>query len=899
MPSADVASRLGSDVACGLDPATAAARLEADGPNQLAAPRPVPAWRRFARQLAAPVIWILLVATALAAALGEWAEAAAILAIVVANAVIGFLQEERAQQALASLERLTVPQARVRRGGLVSVVPAAAVVAGDRLELEAGDAVAADGRLVEAHGLETQEAALTGESQPVAKDPRSSVAAGAAVADRATMVHAGTVITAGRGAALVTATGMQSQLGRIARLLDQGPTEPTPLERRMAALGRALVVTCLGIVGAIAAVEIARGGGWWDVLLRGVSLAVAAVPEGLPAVVTLVLALGVQRMVRHNALVRRLPSVETLGTVTVVCSDKTGTLTRNAMTLRAAVTAATAWHATDTDDGQPLGTAGALGEPAVAALPDARDRADLDRLLLVGGRCTNAAVRARPTGGWEVTGDPTEGALVVAAVRAGILVPDPAERVVAELPFDATRRMMTVRVAPTAAPTWLATKGAPEAVLAACTREQCRGAIVPLGAARREAILASAAGLAAGALRVLALAWRPDDDPGAAPVEGELVFTGLVGLIDPPRPEARAAVARCRTAGIRPVMITGDHPLTALAIARELGIATAGGAVVEGAELERLPDAALVDRVGRIDVYARVSPEHKLRVVRAWQATGAIVAMTGDGVNDAPAVEAADVGIAMGVSGTDVTRAAADMVLTDDNFASIVAAIEEGRGIDANIRRVVHYLLACNAGEVLMMFAAAVAGWPAPLAAIQILWLNLVTDGFPALALGLEPPEPDAMRRPPRPPRAALVTLPHGLVLLAHGGLMAAVTLVGFGLVWQGDAGRLREARTVAFSVAAASQLGFALACRSDRFTALERGVFRNPALLVALLLAALLQTTLVMLPVTAPLVAAEPPATHHWLLVVGLSLLPVTVAEVAKIVRRLLPQRTAWSGAR
>jgi Ca2+-transporting ATPase len=617
-------------------------------------------------------------------------------------------------------------------------------------------------------------------------------------------------------------------------------------------------------------------------------------------VVTVVLAIGLQRMVARNALVRRLPSVETLGSVTVICSDKTGTLTRNEMTVREVVTAGGRWHVTGAGYApqgefvrvQSSADGGAGGSTRIAAEPD------LARLLEIAARCNNAEVRPGGSGAaWQVVGDPTEGALVVAAMKGGISRDEPAEPVVFEIPFDSDRKRMSVVVKLANGRRMLETKGATEAVLPCCEAERVDGADVPLGAARRREILAAADGLADQALRVLSLACRPlsaDESVEREPDQAErgLVHVGLVGMIDPPRDEAKRAIGRCRSAGIRPVMITGDHPATALAIARELGLTDGAGRAVTGAELDRLDEAALIAAVPTVAVYARVSAEHKLRVVEALEQTGAVVAMTGDGVNDAPAVKAADIGIAMGIAGTDVTKAASDMVLIDDNFASIVAAVEEGRGIYDNIQKFIHYLLSCNAGEVLVMFVAALAGWPAPLAAIQILWLNLVTDGLPALALGLEPPEADIMERPPRPPREAVITPARGALILAHGLIVAAVSLAAFWWTWGGDPGRLPHARTVTFCVAAFSQLFFAIGCRSDRVTAFELGFFTNPWLLGAIAVSMLLQVSIVTLPYAQDVFQVGSQLGRDWLIVAGLSLVPVTVIELAKLAWRLTSTR-------
>jgi Ca2+-transporting ATPase len=892
MPAADVATALGTDVAGGITAAEATARLAAHGPNALVEAAPAPLWRSFARQFADLVIWILIAAAVISAFLGEWADTAAIVAIVLVNALIGFFQEERALRALAALRSLAAPTARVVRDGVLVSLPARDLVPGDRIEIEAGDFVPADARLLAAHALRVQEASLTGESEPLEKEVAASLPPAAPLGDRRTMVYSGTIIAAGRGAAVVVATGMETELGRIAGMLEQAPAEITPLQRRLGELGRVLIVVCLVIVAVIFALEIRRGGSLFEISLLAVSLAVAAVPEGLPAVVTLVLAIGLQRMVARNALVRRLPSVETLGSVTVVCSDKTGTLTRNEMTVREVHAGGKGWRVTGTGYA-PHGEFHALtaAEPAAVSRDRSLGDTDLRRLLTIATTCNNATVRPRGDGGhWQVVGDPTEGALIVAALKAGIDRDESAEQLLLEIPFDSDRKTMSVVVGLRDGSRLMYCKGAPEVLLAKCATEQVDGRVAPLTEERRRQILGTAGDMAGRALRVLALGWRRygdhDGDAGHSPdQEHDLVFSGLAGMIDPPRDEAREAVARCRSAGIRPVMITGDHPATALAIARELGLADGTGRAATGADLDALSDEALAAEVPAIAVFARVSAAHKLRVVRAWQARGEVVGMTGDGVNDAPAVKAADIGIAMGITGTDVTKEASDMVLTDDNFASIVNAVEEGRGIYDNIQKFIHYLLACNTGEVMFMLIAALAGWPPPLAPIQILWLNLVTDGLPALALGLEPPEPDIMCRAPRPPKEPVVTWPRGITILFHGALVAAVCLIAFWASYRGDPAAMPHARTFTFCVAAFAQLFFALGCRSDRATVWVRGFFTNPWLLGAILLSTLLQVMVVMLPFAQPVFEIGSDLGRDWFAVVALALVPLAGVELGKCI--------------
>ena len=904
----DVARELAADMTRGLSSDEVVRRREQHGWNALAEAPPVPIWKKLLGQFKELVIWILIVAAIIAGVMGEWADTAAILAIVLVNGIIGFLQEEKAGRALAALQKLSSPMAKVIRDGVLQSVPAREMVPGDRIELEAGDNIPADSRLLTAFSVRVQEAALTGESVPVDKDAGCLLSQGVPLGDRRNMVYMGTVIAAGKASAVVVATGMNTELGNIAGLLQHSEPAPTPLQRRLAELGKVLVVVCLVIVAIIFVLELVRGGELLEMLLISVSLAVAAVPEGLPAVVTLTLALGLQRMVKRNALVRKLPSVETLGSVTVICSDKTGTLTRNEMTVREIVTGGERYQVTGAGyaphgqflkcrdvaevvrlrSNEPLTESPKSHDFGYQSI-NPRDESDLMQALTTGARCNNATVSPRGDGGdsWQVIGDPTEGALVVAALKAGIEAHDRQHHVLYEIPFDSERKAMSVVVRGPDGKPIMHTKGAPEVILAKCTTERRDGHAEPLTEARRVLIMRSSSEMASRALRVLALAYREHaDTPGTEYDESNLIFAGLVGMIDPPREEAREAVQKCRAAGIHPVMITGDHPATALAIARELHIAAADGRVVTGQELNALSDDELAAQVDQISVYARVSAEHKLRVVRAWKDRGQIVAMTGDGVNDAPAVKAADIGIAMGVAGTDVTKEASDMVLTDDNFASIVNAVEEGRGIFDNIQKFVHYLLSCNAGEVLLMFFAALIGWPVPLLAIQILWINLVTDGLPALALGMEPPERDIMTRQPRPPHEAVITRERGLLILFHGTLVATVAALGFWIIYQGDESHLARARTVAFCITAFAQLFFAIGCRSQRFTMPELGLFSNPHLLGAIVISGLLQLSVVTLPFAQPVFGVTAHPSWEWLLVLLLALTPVTIIEVGKLLR-------------
>ena len=886
----------GVSVEQGLPTVEVQKRYQQFGANKLSEAPRVPTWRKLVAQFKDLVIWILIVAAIIAGVMGEWVDTAVILAIVLVNGIIGFLQEEKAGRALAALQKLSSPMAKVIRDGVLHLVPARELVPGDRIELEAGDNIPADARLLSGFGVRVQEAALTGESVPVDKDADCVLNENSPLGDRRNMVYMGTVTAAGKASAIVVAIGMDTELGHIAGLLQRSAPERTPLQRRLAELGKVLVFVCLVIVVVIFLLQLARGGELLEMLLISVSLAVAAVPEGLPAVVTLTLALGLQRMVKRNALVRKLPSVETLGSVTVICSDKTGTLTRNEMTVREIVAGGERFQVTGggyAPHGEFLKCRDSESSPAEPVNP--RDESDLIQALTTAARCNNATVSPRgdDADSWQVIGDPTEGALVVAALKAGIEARDREQHVLYEIPFDSDRKTMSVVLRESNGTRVMHSKGAPEVILAKCIAERRGGQVEPLTDDRRSQLLRSNSEMAGRALRVLGLAYRDHSaTQGTGYDETDLIFAGLVGMIDPPREEVKEAVRRCRGAGIRPVMITGDHPETALAIARELHIAGDDDRVVTGQELNALSDEELKVQVNQIAVYARVSAEHKLRVVNAWKQRGQIVAMTGDGVNDAPAVKAADIGIAMGIAGTDVTKEASDMVLTDDNFASIVNAVEEGRGIFDNIQKFVHFLLSCNAGEVLLMFFAALIGWPVPLSAIQILWINLVTDGLPALALGMEPPERDIMSRSPRPPLEAVITRKRGLLILFHGTLIASVAGLGFWLIYQGDETHLARARAVAFCVMAFSQLFFAIGCRSQRFTMPELGLFSNPYLFGAIVISGLLQLSVVTLPFAQPVFGVATHLVWEWLLIGALALTPVTIIELVKLLRAALRKR-------
>jgi Ca2+-transporting ATPase len=848
---AAAASELATDERAGLTAEEALRRLTADGPNEIERDEGRSALAILAGQFASLVIWVLIAAALLSLALGEAIDGAAILAIIVLNALIGFAQEYRSERAVAALGRLSAPSARVVRGGAAAVVPARELVRGDVLLLDAGDLVAADARLVAAAALRTNEAALTGESEPVVKE-LAALPETTPLAERRNSVFLGTSVAAGSGRALVTATGARTELGGIAKLLETATRDATPLQRRLDRVARLLVLASFAIVALVFALGLWRGFEPFQLFVTAVSLAVAAIPEGLPAVVTLALALGVERMVRRNALVRRLAAVETLGSTGVICTDKTGTLTVGTMTVRRLFAAG---H-------------------------------DSESLLWVAAAC-NEAELAASAGEPEIVGDPTEGALLVEAEKLGIRRAD-VERDsprVAVLPFDSERKMMTI-VRSRDGGLVAAVKGAPEVLLARCTRIRTASGSESLDEAGRAAIRARTELFARDALRVLAFAERRFE--GALPeadVERELVFVGLAGLQDPPRAEARDAVERCRRAGIRTVMITGDHPDTARAIAAEVGILGAGDQVLVGTELAGLGDAELAARVQRISVYARVTAADKLRIVRAWKALGAVVAMTGDGVNDAPALREASIGVAMGRTGTEVAKAAADIVITDDRFSSIVAAVEEGRGIFDNIRKTLGYLLAGNAAELAVMLLATLVGTPLPLLPVQLLWVNLVTDGLPALALAADPIQADVLARPPRRADAPFADrrLLGAIALTAL--LTSAVTFGTFAFELR-TAGDVAAARNAAFSVLTFAELLRAFGARSETRGLWALGLFSNLRLFVIVAVSFALQLAIHRYGLLEELFKTQPIRLAQLATWVGLGAVPFAALEALKLFR-------------
>lgn len=890
---AQVLKVLATDGQTGLSPDAVRRRQEEYGPNELAQAAGASPAALFFKQFQDFMVLVLLGAAAVSALLGEWLDAAAIAVIVLLNGLLGFIQEYRAERSLEALKDLTAPVARVIRGGEEMTVPAAEVVPGDIVLLFDGDRVPADGRLLEAQALAVDESVLTGESTPASKSAAAVHPRDTPPGDRKNMLFKGTAVARGHAVYVVTETGMNTEIGRIAGMMHTLEQEPTPLQRRLAQLGRWLVVGCLGIVAAVFGLGVLQGFPVYKMFLTAVSLAVAAIPEGLPAVVTISLALGVQQMLRRRAIVRRLSAVETLGCATVICADKTGTLTRNEMTVTRL------W--TPSHDvlvrGEGYRTSGEF--VARGSTLDPLADPDLSMALRIGWACNNARFARSEEDAVEgtVLGDPTEAALLVLAAKAGLTGRPERSYIAGEIPFDSYRKRMSV-VVREAGKLAVMTKGAPDVLLARCTRVQRDGRVQPLSANERRRILQVVDDMAKEALRVLALAYaeRPDVSRVTGELredewEKDLVFVGLVGMMDPPRPEARQALRIAEQAGIRTVMVTGDHPHTAAAVASQLGIIAPGEPVATGLMVDEWSDEQLAQRLRHTSVFARVAPNHKLRIVRALRRAGEVVAMTGDGVNDAPAVKEADIGIAMGRAGTDVTREASDMVLADDNYATIVAAVEEGRGIYDNIRKFIRYLLGCNVGEVLTMFCATLAGMPLPLLPMQILWMNLVTDGLPAIALGLDRPAPDCMTRPPRAPRESIFSGGLHVKIVARGIIIAACTLFVFAFSLYGGVSEA-YARTLAFTTLVVLQLIYVFQCRVAAGSGSRRGVPPNYYLFAAVAASFAMQLVVLYVPQLQAVFGVVPLRAYDWLLVGWVAALYVVADALAGRTRIVLRRR-------
>ncbi|MBI5644188.1 MAG: cation-translocating P-type ATPase [Deltaproteobacteria bacterium] len=878
----DIIRELGTDPEKGLSSAEADARLKTFGPNRLAEEKKEHPILKFLKQFTEFIILVLIGAAVIAGVLGEWIDALAIMAIVILNGIIGFIQEEKAAKVMEALKKLSAPSSKVLRDGSLSTVPASELVQGDIVVLESGDHVPADLRIVESQFLKVQEAALTGESHAIEKDP-AELENTVPLADRTNMAYLGTNIVYGRCKAAVIATGMATEMGKIAKMLQEVKAEPTPLQKRLAEFARLLVYAAGVICAVIFAIGVARGEAILDMFLIAVSLAVAAIPEGLPAVVTIVLALGVQRMVKRHALVRKLPSVETLGSATIVASDKTGTLTQNQMTVRSIYLS--------TGDlinvsGTGYGPAGDFRRDSEKIDPDKNPV--LLQALKAGLFCNTAELKQGEDGSWAVIGDPTEGALLTLGQKGGLTKEGLAGqfKFIGEVPFDAERKMMTA-VYRDDGLYYAFIKGAPERIVSLCSSVLASSGSRPINEADKGAITMSSDVFSISALRVLGLAMRTSKEPlpvhNIHQLEKDLTFIGLVGMIDPPREEVFKAVEKAKSAGIMPIMITGDHKMTAVAIAKELGIFKEGDVAVTGEELDKMTGDEFQRLLPKIKVYARVNPDHKIKVVKAWRGRGEIIAMTGDGVNDAPALKEADIGVAMGITGTDVTKEASDMVLTDDNFASIVSAVEEGRGIFDNIRRVVHFLLSCNIGEIFVLLIASLTGMPLPLLPVQILWTNLVTDGLPALGLAMEPIDPAVMDRPPRDKAEGIVTNTLIWVMLVQGVFIAACTLGVFTLELYYFEASIIKAQTMAFTVLVFCQKFHVFNCRSAWDSVFKIGVFSNKTLNMAVLLIFSTQLLLIYIPSLQAIFKVVPLSLFDWAIVFGASVQPLVLMEAVK----------------
>lgn len=921
---------LDSDRDAGLTTEQVEQRLQHYGSNELQETAGRSSWQILLDQFA-NIMLLMLIAVAIISGIldllelqaklakGEipFKDTIAILLIVILNGVLGYLQESRAEKALAALKQLSSPKVRVIRDGKTLEVQAKELVPGDIMLLEAGVQVAADGRLIEDSSLQVREGALTGESLAVNKHARAQLDEETALGDRINLVFQGTEVIQGRAAAVITGTGMKTELGRIAELLQGVESEPTPLQQRMSQLGNVLVTGSLALVALVVAGGLIHTGlsSGWNLNVVGnafkelvevsLSMAVAVVPEGLPAVITVTLALGTQRMVRRNALIRKLPAVETLGSVTTICSDKTGTLTQNKMVVQRVDTASHTFNIT----GEGYEPSGEFQLDNQTTAPE--QYRELQELLVACVLC-NDAILQYENNEWKILGDPTEGALLVLSGKGGV-DKEPLNRQmqrVGEFPFSSERKRMSVICSVNGEnltsqfPYAMYSKGSPELILERCTQIQLAEGQEVITQAQRTEILEQNNQMAARGLRVLGFAYKPLE---SIPPEGsneeaeeqELVWLGLVGMLDAPRSEVRDAVQKCREAGIRPVMITGDHQLTATAIAHKLGIAKLGDRVLTGQELQRLSQADLEQQVDDVSIYARVAPEHKLRIVQALQNRGKFVAMTGDGVNDAPALKQADIGIAMGITGTDVSKEASDMVLLDDNFATIVAATEEGRVVYSNIRRFIKYILGSNIGEVLTIAAAPLIGLGGvPLTPLQILWMNLVTDGLPALALAVEPAEPDVMKRPPFSPRESIFARGMGSYMIRIGIIFATITIA---LMWwaynhthaagyQGD----KEAwKTMVFTTLCIAQMGHALAVRSNTRLTLELNPFSNPYLLGAVTVTTALQLALVYVPPLQSFFNTHPLTMQELGICLGFSALVFVWVELEKLFIRWYRSRS------
>ncbi len=893
----DFLAHSGTDPQSGLTSEEAAARLAALGPNVLREKAKRPFFMKILDQFKDFMVIILIIASVVSGFLGEWVDALVIIAIVIVNAILGVFQEGKAEKAIEALRRMSAPNARVIRDGRQQEIPASEVVPGDLCVLEAGDIVPADIRLTESASLKAEEASLTGESVPVDKSAGTRIDGDVPIGDRANLCFMSTAVTYGRGRGIAAATGSHSEIGSIADRLQDIDNDPTPLQKNLNQLGKWLGIICLAVCAVVFATDIMEGGDPMESFMTAVALAVAAIPEGLPAVVTIVLALGMKRLADKNAIMKRLLAVETLGSVDVICSDKTGTLTQNAMTVTRLWCGGGIYRLT----GSGYDPSGELLNLRDEWVP-AEEGSPLELLFRIGALCNDASMTEDGQGGFGILGDPTEGALTVAAAKAGFPAADLNRQFVrvGELPFDSDRKMMTTFHYGIRRDDVMTscTKGAPDVILAGCDSILAPDGAAPLTEDMRREILRVNSEFASSALRVLAFSFQEKADEVSPAAESGMTFVGLMGMIDPERPEARDAIALCARAGIRPVMITGDYRDTAVAIAGNLGMMPEDAGVMTGPEIDRTSDEDLLRAVERTTVYARVSPEHKVRIVTALRANGHVASMTGDGVNDAMALKRADIGVAMGITGTEVAKGTADMILTDDNFATIVSAVREGRIIYSNIRKFVGFLLSCNVGEILVIFITTMILGPAfsPLLPIQLLWLNLVTDSFPALALGGEAGEKDIMEEPPRRSGEPIIDGRMAGAILTQSAAIFAAVFAAFATgrhlypdiaAAGGAAGPSMHARTFAFVTLICAELLRAFSSRSEHASVFRLGFFRNRALTWATALSLGLVFAVVYIPFLQPVFRTVSLSPRDWGMILGFILIPFVAGEGYKAVLR------------
>ncbi len=883
-----ISEELSTDLQKGLSREEAAGRIEKYGYNELKEKEKEPVWVKIGRQLKDFLVVILIIASIVSGMVGEISDSIVIIAIVIVNAVLGVVQEGKAEKAMEALKKMSAPNARALRNGHIETVPAKNLVPGDVVFIEAGDSIPADMRLIESSNLKVEEASLTGESVPSEKDASKAFDTEVSIGDRLNMAYMSTIVTYGRGKGIVVNTGTNTEIGRIAEAIQTFEDETTPLQQKLNELGRWLGLACLIICAVVFAIGFMRGGDILEMFLVSVSLAVAAIPEGLPAVVTIVLALGMKRMVRRNSIVRKLLAVETLGCVTVICSDKTGTLTQNEMTVVRAYTDGNVYKIS----GQGYNPSGEITFEDEKINPETEP--GLKLLLSAGVLCNDSTLEQKDAREnlWGIIGDPTEGALVVAGAKAGFdkAKMNEAHARIEEIPFDSERKMMT-----TFHDNFIQnkivsfTKGAPDIILGRCSKMLQNGSVIDMTEAMKQQIAKVNSEFAGDALRVLAFTYRKYDKLPEAispdSIENNLIFIGLMGMIDPARVEAFEAIKTCKEAGIKPVMITGDHKDTAVAIAAELGLMEEHSGVLTGNELDKFSDEELFNRVENTSVYARVSPEHKVRIVEMLKKRGHIAAMTGDGVNDAMALKKADIGVSMGITGTDVAKGTADIILMDDNFATIVSAVEEGRIIYSNIRKFVFFLLSCNIAEIFIIFLSILFNMPVPLVPIQLLWLNLVSDSFPALALGTEAGEPGIMKKKPRDTKEPILnkSLSTGILILSIA--QTAAVLAAFRWALNNYDKDLETARTIAFTTLVVVELFMAFTCRSERYPVIKLGIFSNRALVLAAITSLVLGLAVLYIPFLQPIFKTVSLGIRDWVMILLLSIIPVLTGEIYKLI--------------